>query len=144
MVRTCTACKETKEENQFTRVKTRKGTPTLQSWCKACKRLKTKKYMADKLKDPEYRIAVNIRRKNRGTKAKEYWVKYFGGKCIDCSGVFHYSVYDFHHILGDKEVSPSHILRGKSITDKKVLEELNKCVLLCANCHRMRHHKRLV
>lgn len=61
-----------------------------------------------------------------------------GGKCFDCAGVFHRSVYDFHHRDPSSKVdSISNLLRSPD----KLKEELKKCDLLCANCHRIRHFK---
>lgn len=43
---------------------------------------------------------------------------------------------DFHH-LRDKEVEVAKLRRKGSL--KKVIEEIDKCVVLCANCHRKVH-----
>ena len=65
-------------------------------------------------------------------------VKQFGGKCHDCSGVFPVCAYDFHHLdPTKKDIGISNILRNK----KKMAVELEKCILLCSNCHRIRHWK---
>ena len=80
--------------------------------------------------------AVTKRRRVLKLKA----IEYKGGKCIDCNLVSIYpSVYDFHHDSGEKEFN----LSSKGITRswEKVKAELGKCVLLCANCHRIRHSK---
>lgn len=51
-------------------------------------------------------------------------------------GELDYDVLEFHH-LRDKSFS---INRGTAdYGEKKVREELKKCIVLCANCHR-RHH----
>ena len=64
-------------------------------------------------------------------------IEYLGGKCLDCGGEFHSSVYDFHHLNpNEKEFKPSALFGNKFETLKK---ELDKCVLLCSNCHRIRH-----
>lgn len=54
--------------------------------------------------------------------------------CGDCGGRFPPIAMDFHHTNGDGA-------RFNFRTAKKarVLEEVKKCVLLCANCHRIRH-----
>lgn len=45
---------------------------------------------------------------------------------------------DFHHSDGDKEFNLSGCGLGKSW--EKIEEELTKCTILCANCHRVEHH----
>ncbi len=62
-------------------------------------------------------------------------VGYLGGRCQDCQGVFHPNVYDFHH-LRDKDFSWNQL---RLRTWDRVKAELDKCALLCANCHRLRH-----
>jgi hypothetical protein len=70
---------------------------------------------------------------------KRLAVELLGNKCNDCSGVFQLPVYDFHHEdPSKKDGNPSWFLNKKS---DRWQEELAKCVLLCANCHRMRHFK---
>jgi predicted HNH restriction endonuclease len=65
-------------------------------------------------------------------------IEFMGGKCADCNGVFHPAVFDLHHVDGSgKELSTR---RGwTALHWDKVVMELAKCVLLCANCHRIRH-----
>ena len=55
--------------------------------------------------------------------------------CCDCGQKFHPCVMDFHHV-GEKSFAISEP-QGRSI--EKIKLEIEKCVILCANCHRMRH-----
>lgn len=72
------------------------------------------------------------------TATKDRAINYLGGKCADCGGVFHRRVYDFHHVNPEeKEHTVAHMLRCQKW--ETVKQELDKCVLLCANCHRIRH-----
>jgi hypothetical protein len=71
---------------------------------------------------------------------KEALVDAMGGCCQKCNGVFDLAVYDFHHI-GQKDGSPSNMIGNASI--QKIAEEIEKCVLLCANCHRIEHANEL-
>jgi hypothetical protein len=60
-----------------------------------------------------------------------------GGKCTDCGGVFPLACFDFHHLdPSTKDFDPC---RGLTKSKAKLFAELEKCVLLCANCHRIRH-----
>lgn len=63
-------------------------------------------------------------------------VEALGGECSDCGGKFPLEVYDFHHV-GEKDFNPSYAISNRSI--ESVVEEISKCVLLCANCHRIHH-----
>lgn len=64
-------------------------------------------------------------------------VSHMGGKCKDCGFDGHQAAMQFHHIdPTNKDVSWNR-LRLRSW--KKILIELDKCILLCANCHAIRH-----
>lgn len=68
---------------------------------------------------------------------KKLAIEYLGGKCLKCGGTFHPDVYDFHHKNGDeKDICVARLLMKKF---EVIKIELNKCVLLCANCHRIEH-----
>lgn len=73
-------------------------------------------------------------------KVKLLMINYKGGKCIDCNlskDDVHQSVFEFHHLDPDlKDDNWSKIMFQKWA---KIENELDKCVLLCANCHRIRH-----
>jgi hypothetical protein len=56
--------------------------------------------------------------------------------CIDCGYKEHACALDFYHI-GPKLFS---IGTDLSVPWKKVLLEIAKCIVVCANCHRVRHH----
>jgi hypothetical protein len=71
---------------------------------------------------------------------KEALVDAMGGCCQKCGGVFSLAVYDFHHV-GDKDESPSYLIANSSV--EKIAAEIEKCILLCANCHRIEHETQL-
>lgn len=68
---------------------------------------------------------------------KDACIEALGGACARCKGVFHRSVFDFHHVSG-KDHSVSYLISNSS--PSKIAEEVSKCILLCANCHRLEHH----
>lgn len=75
-------------------------------------------------------------RRRRYVVLKTALVESFGGACSRCRGQFPIAVFDFHH-LGNKEDAPSSMLLNAS--SASLAREVAKCVLLCANCHRIEH-----
>lgn len=69
---------------------------------------------------------------------KEQAVIYKGSRCQDCHGQFHYSAFDFHHL--DPSKKEMNVLANSPTSLESVKQELDKCVLLCSNCHRARHY----
>ena len=59
------------------------------------------------------------------------------GVCIDCKKSFPFAAMDFHH-LANKKDSISHLVISCASL-KRIQEEIDKCILICANCHRIRH-----
>jgi len=80
--------------------------------------------------------AVQKRRKALRLKA----IEYKGGKCIFCGYNRYAGTLDFHHV---NESSKEFGLSEKGITRSwdKIQKELDKCILVCANCHRELHGK---
>lgn len=83
----------------------------------------------------QYNIkAVAKRRK----KLKEMAIAYKGGKCCLCGYSKCKSALDFHHI-NDNDKSFGLSVRGLTRSWGRTKQELDKCVLVCANCHREIH-----
>lgn len=77
--------------------------------------------------------------KDRRRKVKELLVNYKGGKCEICGYDKCLGASDFHHINpNEKEFSISSSNIYKNID--KLKEEIDKCILVCANCHREIHY----
>ena len=73
---------------------------------------------------------------------KKRYVKYLGGECLHCGLVANpcnLPVFDFHH----RDPSQKDFGIGDHVTSdwQKLRSELDKCDLLCANCHRLIHAK---
>jgi predicted HNH restriction endonuclease len=71
---------------------------------------------------------------------KEQALTYMGGKCSICDYDKCTSALEFHHI-DEKEKDFGISQDGNTRTWEEIKKELDKCVLLCANCHREVHAK---
>lgn len=70
----------------------------------------------------------------RRRRVKELAIEYKGGKCQICGYNKYVGALDLHHISGVKEFGIAD--KGYTRSWEKIKAEINKCVLLCANCHR--------
>lgn len=74
----------------------------------------------------------------RRKKIRQLSLQYKGGRCVVCGYDKCLRALEFHHIGVDgKDFGISE--KGYTRSWKKVKDELDKCVLLCANCHREVH-----
>ena len=63
------------------------------------------------------------------------------GPCMDCGVEYPHYVMDFHHRDPDtKSFSVASMVGRGSASIDLIQEEIDKCDLICANCHRERHH----
>jgi 5-methylcytosine-specific restriction endonuclease McrA len=93
-----------------------------------------------------YKDPTKSKKRLRAARAvnKQWAIDYKGGKCESCGLVPEYLVVlEFHHKdMNEKEFN---ISKESSLCldsfQKKVKDELDKCILLCANCHRIEHAK---
>lgn len=60
--------------------------------------------------------------------------------CMDCGGSFPVECMDFDHVRGEKVDDVVRLVH--SSTREAVMAEIEKCELVCANCHRIRTKQR--
>ena len=133
-IKSCVICKKEKHIDEFNkRLKAKDG---LQDSCRQCSR---NWYQANKEK---HKKNVGKRRKQYRKSVKEFiWNYKLQNPCVDCNEPDPV-VLDFDHINDDKEFSVANgAVRGFSI--EKIKKEIEKCEVVCANCHRRRTHKRV-
>lgn len=112
-MKVCSCCKESKPVDQFYKQKDRKnGT----SYCKGCK---------------------NTYDALRWIKRKQDAIEYKGGSCSSCGYDKYYGALEFHHLDPQSKEFDWGKMRLRAWTT--VTKELDKCILLCANCHREAH-----
>lgn len=81
------------------------------------------------------------RRRSRETwERRKEWLRSIkdGKPCADCGVPYPSRVMQFHHTSEEEKVANIATLlrtRGR----QAILDEIAKCVLLCANCHALRH-----
>jgi len=72
--------------------------------------------------------------------AKEWFAELKATKsCVQC-GESHIATLDFHHTNPAKEDKKLHRLLSEGQGKTRLLKEMDKCVVLCSNCHRIHHH----
>lgn len=109
--------------------------------CHTCKVLKSTKAFHKSKTAPDgfyysCKKCQNYRQKLRARINKDKAITYLGKKCERCGKEFHPACMDFHHVRGkDKGVASL-----MSHSWDKIRQELDKCVLLCSNCHRIEHY----
>jgi hypothetical protein len=83
------------------------------------------------------------RKKNKAKRLdfKKLCVDYKGGACLDCGVKDHPCIYDFHHRNPRGKKWNLSNMRGYLKLTPAVKAELDKCDILCSNCHRKRHVK---
>lgn len=78
--------------------------------------------------------SVNLRRR----KIKQMAVEYKGGQCSKCGYKKYIGALEFHHLdPNEKDFSISK--SGHCSSWEKVKIELDKCILVCSNCHKEIH-----
>ena len=69
--------------------------------------------------------------------AREFAIEYKGGKCEHCGYNKCRSALEFHH----KDPTQKDPQGLRAIKKERLIAEVDKCILLCANCHREEHEK---
>ena len=71
--------------------------------------------------------------------AKQDAIDYKGGSCSICGYSKCNNALEFHHIDPKNKKEQVSKLIGRRVKIKELREELDKCILVCSNCHREIH-----
>lgn len=130
-MKVCTECKIEKDLSEFDK----KSNGYISGYCKSCRKEKLKKHYLD---NKQYYKDKALRNKDNSVNRYTEYKRQLS--CFDCNLSFKEEPYlcDFHHLSKEtKEYS----IGSLSESFKKFLKEVEKCIPLCSNCHRRRHHK---
>ena len=129
----CARCKQEKALAEFAK----KRATDYQPYCRNCQqeyrrehyRKNRAKYLA-KVKDRKAQLLRILRR------AKDK-------PCADCGVKYPYYVMDLDHRQGECKLGNfAAVIRWGALTENSLRLEIAKCEVVCANCHRMRTHRR--
>lgn len=134
----CYTCKEEKTADKFNKNKRHKT--GLQSNCRLCEKKYKEKYLSDPARRIKHYKVSNVAKNERKVFVSKFVNKLKDNPCTDCGDKFHPVAMDFDH-LSNKEWSISQMVASGLPLDR-IKEELSKCELVCANCHRIRTHLR--
>jgi predicted HNH restriction endonuclease len=97
---------------------------------------KTRKKETRTYRDRAHYLVLAVSKRRR--RLKEMAINLKGGKCQICGYNRCVGALSFHH-LDEKTKSFSLSTRGLTRSWEKTKEEVNKCILVCENCHREIH-----
>jgi hypothetical protein len=135
-IQKCYRCGELKPAEQFAWRRRKKA--QRDSFCRPCRaQYKREHYLANRQR---YIDQARARKQRARRERTEELVAFFATHpCADC-GETDPLVLEFDHITDDKSFEVARALSDRSWST--ILEEIAKCEVVCANCHRRRTYRR--
>lgn len=84
---------------------------------------------------------IETNRLRRREKLRAFLIEAKNKPCMDCGQSYPHYVMDFDHVRGQKHRKLSSAIAAVWSVER-AQEEIDKCELVCANCHRIRTHSR--
>lgn len=166
-MKTCSKCDQPKPLTEFGNIKAFRGRRARKmSWCRKCVSDKQTPCLAENVEEKCLAPECLRRKARSGYCARHYKLLYRNGDpliqkratstigidaatrkefvreyklskgCTDCGYDKHWAALDFDHLPGTVKVAD--IRSGASFGWVALLEEIEKCDVVCANCHRIR------
>lgn len=140
MVKKCSKCKSEKSFNEFTNRKRSKDGKN--SRCTSCTRSENKYHYFHSWEENRDRIDRNHYNRIKVLRKLCDDIKVKSG-CVFCKYNTHPVALDFHHIKPDTKVATISAMINAKVTEPKLLNEIEKCIVVCSNCHRLLHNNLL-
>jgi hypothetical protein len=133
----CRVCNIDKPESDFSP----KNNGKLNTRCKECSNEYARRHYRENKNFRERRKACVAAYNRRSYVERQKKLEALKDKpCADCGVWYPPCVMEFHHLDPSNKTIEVPLLMNTRCRWERVLEEVDKCVLLCANCHRIRHH----
>lgn len=138
----CSKCHIKKYLSQFYFRKSGYKSGQFYNHCKKCLKKRGRNYYQNN-RIRQLTLANN-RRKLYRISRRDFINKQKNKPCSDCGKKYPHYVMDFDHIDGNEKLGNiAHLVNRNFLTYQKLLEEINKCDIVCSNCHRIRTFERL-
>lgn len=128
----CGACNEEKALTEFNR----KG-ERYQAKCRECQKLWYKNYYDS---NPVEKTRLLAKHEKERAELRQFIIEAKAVPCADCGQQYPSYVMDFDH-LRDKSFNVGNAA-GRGWSKIKLIAEIEKCEVVCSNCHRERTHQR--
>lgn len=127
----CFKCGIAKPTEEFARNPARPD--GLNSQCRSChSQYRRQHYLKNRQK---YKDKARAWAQIAGPAYDEFIRKIKDRPCADCRQKFHHVSMDFDHVRGNKV---KNVAAMRLLSRERVIEEITKCDVVCANCHRIR------
>jgi hypothetical protein len=133
----CVKCKRSKSLDEFNKNKRRPD--GLDNMCRSCRKAYYKAYYESSDKE-RTRLAGN--RKINKDRVNDLIRERKSKPCADCEETYPYYVMQFDHMPGTKKLFNIGAEKYQH-TYNKVIREIEKCEVVCANCHAIRTWERV-
>ena len=120
--KTCPLCKTEKALSEF--YKRKRG--DYSGYCKQCVLEQTRE-----------------RQRHRGLEMKIKYINLAGGKCSRCGYNKNLASLVFHHVKEETKEFELSMRELSGYSEKKIMKEFEKCIVLCHNCHSEEHNPHL-
>jgi hypothetical protein len=134
----CIKCQQSKSLDQY--LKTGTDNKYIRNKCRACHNEDQK----PKCKEHYENNKASYIKRNKPAKIllRQFYIELKHNKpCSDCKDIFPWWILEFDH--RDSKTKLHNVSYLATISKEKLLLEVAKCDLVCANCHKNRTHKRL-
>ena len=132
----CSKCGKTKHLQGFYFRKRGPRAGEYYEKCKVCMKLRGRRYYHEN-RERQLSLALTRRHKYR-LLVRNYLIKVKARPCRDCNVKYPYYVMDFDHRKRELKILDVARMAAAGWSFDKIRREVEKCDVVCANCHRIR------
>ena len=139
--KTCSICNESKKLNHFFARNNKKSLENSSNYCSYCK-ICSSAYHKKRNDTDSRKHALRVRNSKNRLERNLFVGDAKNVPCQDCKVSYPTWIMDFDHRPGEIKVAGVSALVRDKCSLSVIQEEINKCDVVCSNCHRNRTHMR--